>query len=98
MLIRTTKELGLLLRDRRRAMGLSQQDLASRLGVSRSWLIDVEHGKPRTAIGLVLRALRAVGVTLHVRTGPDRDIATRQRPTRSADVDAIIERARRRTS
>lgn len=97
MLVRTPKELGLLLRDRRRGMELSQQALADRLGVSRSWVVEVERGKSGAAIGLVLRALRAVGISLYVGTGPDRDTAAPHRAARSADVDAIVERARRRT-
>ena len=98
MLIRTTKELGLLLRDRRRATGLSQQDFADRLGVSRSWLIEVEQGKPRAAIGLVLRALAAVDVTLDARVrGAVRPAAPSRKPARDAgDLDAILDRHRRR--
>jgi len=38
-----------VIRDRRKELGLEQADLASRIGVSRQWLIGVERGRPRVA-------------------------------------------------
>ena len=94
MLIRTPKELGLLIREGRRSMGLDQATLAQQLGVSRSWLISVEHGKPTAPIGLVLRTLGAVGVTV------DAHISAGGRPSRhgthGVDIDAVVDRHRRR--
>ena len=64
MLIRTARDLGAVIRDHRRRLGLGQQTLADRIGVSRQWVVEVEKGKPRAEVGLILRALDALGVTL----------------------------------
>jgi HTH-type transcriptional regulator / antitoxin HipB len=90
MRIKTSRDLGLLIRDQRRAMGIRQEDLAKKIGVSRSWLIGVEQGKPRAEIGLVLRAATALGLTMDVK-GVARDT---ERPPAS-NIDAIVHAARR---
>lgn len=64
MLIRTAHEVGLLVRDRRRAAGMTQAELAERVGASREWVRLLESGKPRLELGLTLRALTALGITL----------------------------------
>jgi HTH-type transcriptional regulator/antitoxin HipB len=64
MSLYTAKEIGALIRDHRRMKKLSQQDLAKRVGVSRLWLAQVEKGKPSAQLGLVLRTLRELGITL----------------------------------
>jgi len=58
--------LGLALRERRRELGLSQQQLAARIGVSRQWVVDLEGGKERAELGLVLRALRGLDMRVVV--------------------------------
>lgn len=60
--------LGLAIRERRRELGLSQQALAERIGVSRQWIVELEAGKERAEIGLVLRAMR--GLDLRVLIEP----------------------------
>jgi len=88
MKIRTPNELGALIRDRRTKMGLDQTSLAQRARTSRKWVVDVEKGKPRAAIGLILRTLQVLGVSLEVRTGentPRQSIS--RRPIPSVDLD-----------
>jgi y4mF family transcriptional regulator len=71
MRFRTPEDLGILLRERRTALGLSQAALAERVGVSRQWIVDLEQGKPRLEIGLVLRTAEALGRSSRsVRTDP----------------------------
>jgi y4mF family transcriptional regulator len=67
LLARTPKDLGLLIRDQRRRLGLDQHDLAQRVGVSRQWVVEIEGGKSRAALVLVLRTLAALGLELDVR-------------------------------
>ena len=86
MYLRTTADLGALIRERRRKLGLDQAELAQRARVSRLWLSQVERGKPRAAVGLVLRTLQVLGVRLVVDGKPDLEVP---------DIDAIIERARK---
>lgn len=64
MKVRTPIDLGSAIRDRRRRLKLRQDELAARVGVSRKWIIDVEKGKPRAEIGLLLRTLDALGLHL----------------------------------
>ena len=70
MNIRTASDLGALVRDRRGAQGLSQQALALRAGVSVRWLKAFEAGKSTAEIGLVLRTLGALDLTLSVIDAP----------------------------
>src|SRR5689334_5960950 len=62
--LRTARDLGAFARDRRKRLGVDQASLAAKVGVSRSWLIDFEKGKPRSELGLVLRTLAALGLVL----------------------------------
>ena len=66
MQIRTPTDLGALLRERRREMGLSQAALAARVGASRQWVVDLERGKTTVALGLVLRTAAELRLTLRV--------------------------------
>lgn len=90
--VRSPAELGALIRARRRELGLDQSALADKVGVSRQWIIEIEKGKPRAAIGLVLRTLSALDVLLDARNEPP------QRAKLSGtqvDLDALISAARK---
>lgn len=67
MWVRSTRDLGLLIRDRRRTLRLSQAALAERIGASRHWVMDVEAGKKTVEVGLVLDALVALDMNCSVR-------------------------------
>lgn len=109
MRIATLKDLGLILRDRRKALGIGQSDLAAKIGVSRQWLVQIERGKPRADAGLLLRALKALDLDLEVTARKSKrpaassvERSARQSPgstnRREAgeyiDLDALIEKAR----
>jgi HTH-type transcriptional regulator/antitoxin HipB len=64
MRVRTATDLGAFIRERRVKLGMDQSDLAEKAGTSRKWIVEVEQGKPRAEIGLVLRTLKALGVSL----------------------------------
>ena len=49
---------------RLRADGLTQQDLAERVGVTRQTILSIEKGKYSPTIGLALRLARTLGVTV----------------------------------
>ena len=95
MRLRTALDLGLTIRDHRRHRGWAQQALAERIGVSRQWVVEVEGGKERAEIGLVMRALAALDAELSVNLPgvPTHPAATPRLP--KIDLDAIIARARR---
>ncbi len=64
MRLRTSSDMGAAIREKRRALGWDQRTLATKVGVSRQWVIEVEKGKPRAAMKLVLRALEVLGIVL----------------------------------
>ena len=93
MLLRTPRDFGLLIRDHRRKRALSQQRLADLVGVSRQWVVEIERGKPRAELVLVLRTLSALDVGLVV-AGADPGAEAASIPEASIDLDGIIEGAR----
>lgn len=93
MFARSPRDLGLMIRERRRALGLDQSALAERVGVSRQWVIDIEKGKPRAPLELVLRALAALELEL--------DIKPRKQPVAGSpelDLNQVVARARGKTT
>ena len=92
MLIRTPADLGAVIRDRRKRLKLDQSSLAKQIGVSRQWVIDIEHGHPRAELALVLRALEALGIP--VDAGGQQ--TTSRGPARSGvDINAIVTKAKK---
>lgn len=73
MIIRTSTELGLLVRDHRTRRELTQAELAERIGASRKWVIDLEAGKRTAELSLVLRALNVLRIELHAIEPSERD-------------------------
>lgn len=90
MRIRTPRELGAVLRDERRKLGLSQVDLSEKANVSRKWIVEMESGKARAELVLVLRALGALGLALTV----ERETETKRKRSAGVDIDAIVAAAR----
>jgi HTH-type transcriptional regulator/antitoxin HipB len=64
--LRTAREIGLRIRDRRMQLGLSQAELAERVGMTRQWVIGLEKGAPGAALGTVLRTLSELGLVLDI--------------------------------
>jgi len=94
--IRNAKELGLLLRSARQESAISQQALADRIGASRHWIMDLERGKPTLEIGLIFRAVSALGLSVDIRTAgqvPSRRGASHHDAERG-DVEAARRRVR----
>lgn len=69
MRVRTLQDLSALARGRRRELGLSQEELASRAGVSRTWVHDFERGKETVELRKVLVILDALDLLVDVGTG-----------------------------
>jgi HTH-type transcriptional regulator/antitoxin HipB len=91
MFVRTPQDIGALLRESRKKAGLGQAELARRIGVSRQWVVEVERGKPRAEMGLVLRALNTLDSPLQ--TGLAMPYG-RVADTPDIDIDAIVDDAR----
>ena len=92
MLTRTAAELGAVIRDRRKRLKLDQSSLAKQVGVSRQWLIEVEHGHPRAELGLILRVLDALGIKLDADSSLSAGRGARKP---AVDLDAIVAKAKK---
>ncbi|MCW5599780.1 MAG: helix-turn-helix transcriptional regulator [Nitrosomonas sp.] len=69
-LIETPQHLGDVVRRARKALSLTQPQLALAAGVGVRFIVDLEAGKPTVRLENVLRVLQALGATLAV-TGLD---------------------------
>jgi HTH-type transcriptional regulator/antitoxin HipB len=67
--------------------------LAERVGVSRQWIVDVEKGKPRTEVSLILRTLDVLGIPL---TAGEPAKTEGQGGPLPVDIDSIVTAARRK--
>ena len=88
MIIRTPADLGAVIRERRKELRLDQADLAKQIGTGRQWIGGIERGRSRAELGLVLRALDALGLRL------DTAIASAMQKD-TPDLDAIVSAARK---
>jgi HTH-type transcriptional regulator/antitoxin HipB len=98
MRIRSLRDAGLVIRERRRALGLGQGELARQVGVSRQWLVEVERGKPRLDAGLLLRTLDALGLVVLIEDATLPAPGDALPATPDIDIDAVVENARGRPS
>lgn len=64
MKIISVRDIAALVKQERKKLGWTQAELAMRSGVSRDWVIALEKGKPTLELGLVLRTLKALGLSL----------------------------------
>lgn len=71
----TAATVGTVIRDARRAQRLTQVQLAQKAHVSRTFLIALEEGHPRAALGKVLDVFDALGLP------PSVDVAHKRVPT-----------------
>ncbi len=67
---RTAREVGAVIRERRRKLGWTQAQLADTVGVTRAWVIAIEQGKSRAELSLVLRYFAALGLVADVIEAP----------------------------
>ena len=62
--IKTSEDFGREIRLRRKALGLTQQQLAARCGVGLRFIVDLESGKPTCQLGKSLTVALEVGLGL----------------------------------
>ena len=90
MSFRTPAQLGTAIRRQRKLLGLDQAALAARIGTSRQWVIGLEKGHARAELGLVLRAINALGLVIEVfLPNPKPKLSS------SPDIDAIVASAKK---
>lgn len=60
-------DLGEIIRQERKKLGLRQAELAAASGVGVRFLVDLEKGKPTVQLGRALVVLAALGCTVDIR-------------------------------
>ena len=60
----TPQQIGQLIRDTRKALGVTQKDLALTSGTGLRFVIDLEKGKETCEIGKALTVLQTLGIKL----------------------------------
>jgi HTH-type transcriptional regulator / antitoxin HipB len=93
MQVRTAREIGAIIREERKKQQLDQTELAEKVGVNRRWVLEIERGKPRAEVGLVLKALHALGLSISIESSDTASGGADE--IEPVDIDAVIENARR---
>ena len=62
--IHSAAELGMAIRAERKALGLTQSDLAAASGLSLRFVSELERGRASAGIGRVLHVLKMLGLKL----------------------------------
>lgn len=71
--LRTPAQLGALVRARRKAIAITQVELAALCDVGPRFVGELERGKPTLELGKVLRVLDRLGILLLARTRDEID-------------------------
>ena len=66
----TPEQIGSMIRDTRKRLGVTQKDLALTSGTGLRFVIDLEKGKETCELGKSLRVLQTLGITLTLTTPP----------------------------
>lgn len=85
--ISSSKDLGVVLSRARKARGLSQREVAARLGVTQKWISAIEQGKSRAWIDKVLELSYFLGVQLYA---TETDDSTANTATDEPSIDDIL--------
>ena len=93
--ITSIRDLAASCRARRQSLGLSQAELATRAGVSRSWLSEFESGKPSAELGLVIRLLDALDLHLSI-SDPTKPTVPDTSTVVPVDLDSLLDDHRTR--
>lgn len=64
--VTSSADLGAAIRERRKKLGVTQDELAASIGVNRRVVGQLEGGKKTVHVDIVLRAARAVGLNVGV--------------------------------
>jgi HTH-type transcriptional regulator/antitoxin HipB len=83
MLVQTASDMGMALRERRRDLGLTQEQVARLAEVGRPWLVAVEAGHQRAELDKVLRLMAVLKMSLDRSPAPPPG-------DKSVDLDALL--------
>ncbi len=63
--LRSTEEIGSLVREKRKAQGISQEQLAGVANTGIRFISDLENGKPTVQLEKTIRVLEALGLGVY---------------------------------
>ena len=76
-MISNASEFGQMVARARKALGITQRELALAINAGERFIVDLEAGKPTAQLGKALAAARAAGVRLEDVSGKGLDTARR---------------------
>ena len=62
----TTENIGSIIKNTRKQLGVTQKDLALTSGTGLRFIIDLEKGKPTCQIGKALTVMQTLGIKLDI--------------------------------
>ncbi len=65
--MKTTEQLGISIRMRRKQLEITQKELAMACGTGLRFIVDLERGKPTCQTGKTLQVLQALGLVIEVK-------------------------------
>ncbi len=95
MRIRTATDLGAFIRERRTKLGMDQAALAKKAGTSRKWLVEVEQGKPGAEIGLILRTLKSLDISIDVEVDSPAETPPKSK-AKAPDINSVLDSLKKR--
>lgn len=104
--VRTAVDIGSVIKTARGARGLTQTQLAKLAGVHQPKISEIERGKKTAHIGIVLRILASLDLTIDIGGHRPQDIGTANptvaevlidepTPDETIDIDQIVDSRRR---
>ena len=66
MSIKTTEQLGTMIRARRKQLRVTQKELAMTCGTGLRFIVDLEKGKPTCQIGKTIQVLQSLGIAIEM--------------------------------
>jgi HTH-type transcriptional regulator / antitoxin HipB len=62
--MKTTEQIGMAIRTRRKQLKITQKELAMTCGTGLRFIVDLEKGKPTCQIGKTLQVLQSLGFSI----------------------------------
>ena len=85
--IQTPAQLGTALKERRIDCGESQSSIAKKAGISRAWMVALEQGAPGVSVGVILRVLNVLGLSMTVASANAEETSSRTAKSKIQPVD-----------
>jgi len=75
---------------------MDQAALAKKAGTSRKWLVEVEQGKPGAEIGLILRTLKSLEISIAVEADSPVETPSLGK-AKAPDINSVLDSLKKRT-